>query len=121
MGDTGRAHQARARLPIDGGKDMAVIGIGRISGDPQELLGRYDRVIAQLKQVPPPGAVAHYCVVTPEGLRVANIFEDEESLRAHYARAEFRQALENAGMSPITPEVYPVHNWPPAAVPASVQ
>jgi hypothetical protein len=100
---------------------MAVIGIGRIPGDSQELLGKYDQVVAELGQIPPPGAISHYCVVTPEGITVANVFEDEDGLRAHYGRAEFRQALERAGVPRFTPEVRPVHNWRHAPVTAAVK
>jgi hypothetical protein len=98
-----------------------VIGITRISGDSQELLGKYDQVVAELGQIPPPGAIAHYCLVTPEGIRVANVFEDEDKLRAHYEREEFRRALERAGVPRVTPEVLTVHNWRHAPVPASVK
>jgi hypothetical protein len=68
-----------------------------------------------------PGAISHYCVVTPEGITVANVFEDEDGLRAHYGRAEFRQALERAGVPRFTPEVRPVHTWRHAPVAAAVK
>jgi heme-degrading monooxygenase HmoA len=81
-------------------------------GDTKELLARYDKVAPVVQGLgPPPGLIAHYCFETDYGIRVVNIYETEEQLRASYDRAAFREALKEGGIEYEDPTIMRVHNY----------
>jgi hypothetical protein len=81
-------------------------------GDSKDLLVRYDKV-APLVQAggPQPGHIAHYCLETDYGIRVVNVYETEQQLRAAYDRKDFREALKKGGIEYQEPTIWRVHNY----------
>jgi len=92
---------------------MPFVGSTNYEGDSKELLAKYDKAAARLqrRERPLPGMIAHYCAETDTGIRVANCYETEEQLRAHYEREDFREALRDAGIDYVPPQVMRVHNY----------
>jgi hypothetical protein len=81
-------------------------------GDTKELLARYDKVAPVVQALgPPPGQISHYCLETDYGIRVVNVYETEEQLRAAYDRPAFREALKEAGVEYHDPTIMRVHNY----------
>jgi hypothetical protein len=81
-------------------------------GDTKDTLALYDKVSPAVFALgPQPGHIAHYCLETDYGMRVVNIFETEQQLRAFYQRPEFRSALEDGGVEYHDPTIMPVHNY----------
>lgn len=90
---------------------MAVVGISDIKGDSKELLAKYDRAQPLMRERgPAPGLLAHTCVVLPDGMRIANVWESEEQLWAGFDNPQFREMLRSVGLEPVRPTVYPIHN-----------
>jgi hypothetical protein len=91
---------------------MTVVAITDIKGNPQELLGKYDKVNAQLMQqdARAPGLQVHTCVVLDDGIRIANVFENQQQALDGFNRPEFQAALRDAGFTPIEPTIHRVHN-----------
>jgi hypothetical protein len=54
--------------------------------------------------------IAHYCMETDQGIRVANCYETEQQLRDAYQREDFRDALRQAGIDYQDPQIMRVHN-----------
>ena len=81
-------------------------------GDTKELLARYDKVAPVVQALgPTPGQISHYCLETDYGIRVVNVCETEEQLRAFYDRPAFREALKEAGVEYHDPTIMRVHNY----------
>jgi hypothetical protein len=92
---------------------MAVVGLTEIKGNTEELLAKYDKANAAIMRDRPaaPGLLSHTCVVLPDGIRIANVFESEEQCRASFRNPQFQEILRNAGFDPIEPTVYKAHNF----------
>ena len=91
---------------------MAYIAAMDQHGDSKDLLARYDKIgQTLLAQGARPGQIAHYCMETDYGIRVVNVYETEEQLRAAYDRPEFRQALKDGGVQYHDPTIWRVHNY----------
>ena len=81
-------------------------------GDSKDLLARYDKVAPVVQAGgPQPGQISHYCMETDYGIRVVNVYETEEQLRAAYDRKEFRDALKQGGVEFQEPTIWRVHNY----------
>ena len=93
---------------------MAVVVTMNVKGDTQELLGKYDIVNQQLMSSnatgPPEGMLAHFCLETPDGIRVSNVWDNEEHAKADIESPVLREALAKAQMPAVTPQFLPVHN-----------
>jgi heme-degrading monooxygenase HmoA len=83
---------------------MAIVRIGVTDGDPTELEQRYRRVQEKLRSsggdFPPAGLKVHAAMKTPEGFRVANVWESEAQADAWWPRVE--EAMREEGGSPET-------------------
>ena len=92
---------------------MAVVGITDLVGDSKDLLAKYDKVSVAIRSAgpPSPGLISHTCVIRPEGLRIANVWESEADLWSGFNSDTFQNAIKSAGMEAIRPTVYPVHNY----------
>jgi hypothetical protein len=92
---------------------MAVVEISEFKGDPSDLLPRYDRVAAALKELPQPpsGWISHTCVELPDGFLVANLWETEDQAWTVFNSDAYQQALRAAGLESTGPSVYRVHNY----------
>jgi heme-degrading monooxygenase HmoA len=91
---------------------MAYSAVVDRQGDNAALLDRYDKVMPVVLGLgPQPGHIAHYCIETDSGIRIVNIFDTEDHLRAFFARPEFRKALEDGGVSWQDPVVWRVHSY----------
>ncbi len=88
---------------------MAVVALATLDGNPQQLLRMYDQVTAKLLAAPPAGLISHTCVVLDDGIRIASVFESEEIARSFYATARFQDAVREAGMQPVKPQILQVH------------
>ena len=88
---------------------MAVVVVSTHSGDPKDLLAKYDKVVAKLE--PPAGRITHTCVILDDGIRVVNMFETEDQARASFERPEFVQALRDAGMPQAERQTLQVHHY----------
>lgn len=91
---------------------MAVVVTMDMKGDTQDLLGKYEIVNQHLMSnpAPPQGLIAHFCLKTPDGIRVSNVWDSEEHARAGDEDPVLREALAKAQMPPMAPPFFPVHN-----------
>jgi hypothetical protein len=91
---------------------MPFVGATNYEGDTKDLLKKYDQASAQLqrREQPLPGMIAHYCMETDTGIRVANCYETEQQLRDAYKRNDYRDALRQAGIDYQDPQIMRVHN-----------
>jgi hypothetical protein len=104
---------SNGRQSCQGGFHMAVVGVTELVGDSKDLLAKYDQVNAAIRSAgaPAPGLISHTCLILPTGLRIANIWESEEQLWSGFNSDTFQSAVKAAGMEPVRPTVYPVHNY----------
>jgi hypothetical protein len=92
---------------------MAFVTTMDVKGDTRELLGKYDIVNQHLMSSgdgPPEGMLAHFCLETPDGMRVSNVWDTEEHAKADVNNPRLREALAKAEMPAVTPQFLPVHN-----------
>ena len=91
---------------------MAVVGLTEIKGDVPELLAKYDKVNEQLmaRGAPALGLLVHTCVVLPDGIRIANVWDTKEQALTAFRDESFQSALRSAGFEPIEPTILPTHN-----------
>jgi hypothetical protein len=91
---------------------MAVVVTMDQKGDTKELLGKYDIVSQHLmsRGAPPEGMIAHFCLETPDGMRVSNVWESEEAARAGANDPLLLEAFAKAQMPRVEPQFLPVHN-----------
>ncbi len=86
---------------------MAIVRVTQTDGDPGELEDRYRRVQERLRSGdgdwPPAGLKVHTAMRTPNGLRIANVWDSEE--QADAARARIAPILREEGGSPETMQV----------------
>ena len=91
----------------------------RIDGDPDDLLVRYDRMLAGF---PTDELLVHLCVRRPDGITIIDTCPTEADFRAFSTGPEFRGALEAVGLPmPIVESVGTVHlaRTPAGPVPIS--
>ena len=91
----------------------------RIDGDPDDLLARYDRMLAGF---PADELLVHVCVRRDNGITIIDTCPTEADFRAFSTSAEFRGALEAVGLpQPTIESVGAVHfaRTPAGPVPIS--
>jgi hypothetical protein len=81
-------------------------------GDTKALLKQYDIVdtALQVNPAPPKGMLAHFCLETPDGIRISNVWETEADATAGLEDPALQAAFRKAGITPGESHVYPVHN-----------
>jgi hypothetical protein len=92
---------------------MAVVATMDIKGNTRELLGKYDVVNSLLmtnETGPPEGMIAHFCLETPDGIRISNVWDSDEHAKADVENPALREALAKAQMPAVAPQFLPVHN-----------
>lgn len=91
---------------------MAVVVVMDQKGNTQELLKKYDIVNQHLMSAgaPPKGLIAHFCMETPDGMRVSNVFESKADAEAGMKNPLLLEGFAKGGMTPVEPQVLPVHN-----------
>jgi hypothetical protein len=81
--------------------------IWRFSGDPDELLLRYEAMIAE---IPAENMRLHLCLRADDGIVLVDTCPSKEVFDAFFAGAGFRSLRERHGLSePTTLEDHPVH------------
>ena len=92
---------------------MAVVALTELKGDVKELLGKYDRVNERLMErgTSPAGLQTHACVVLPDGIRIANVWDSAEQARESFKDEFFQKALRDAGFEPQEPVIHEVHRF----------
>ena len=86
---------------------MAVVVILEFPGGTQE---HYDALGRELtRSDPPPGALVHLAGPMEDGWRVIEAWESQAQAERFY-REELQQAFEKAGIQPVEPKVFPLHN-----------
>jgi hypothetical protein len=93
---------------------MAVVATMDIKGDTRELIDKYEIVNHHLMTNatggPPEGMIAHFCLETPDGIRVSNVWDTDEHAKGDVENPVLREALAKAQMPEVTPQFFPVHN-----------
>jgi len=83
------------------------LGTYRFEGDPDDLLVRYDRMLAGF---PVDELLVHVCVRRTDGITIIDTCPTEADFRAFSTSAEFRGALDAVGLpSPVIESVGAVH------------
>ena len=81
--------------------------IWRFSGDPDELMRRYD---AMLADIPPGNMRLHLCLRTPNGIVIVDTCPSREVFEAFSQSEEFRSLRARHGLpDPERLEDFPVH------------
>jgi len=91
---------------------MAVVVVIEQKGDTTELLKKYDIVNEHMmsRGAPPDGLLAHYCLETPDGMRVSNVWESEKQAEEGFKDPLLQEAFAKAQMPPAQPQILKVHN-----------
>ena len=87
---------------------MAIFMIHDAEGD---TLEHYDQFIQQLEQAGqgnPPGRLSHVTARKGGGYIVADVWESQEAFD-RFAQV-FVPLLQQVGVTPVQPQIYPVHN-----------
>lgn len=90
---------------------MPVLMMGKMDGDPDDLIDRYKRqqeLVYQEFGGSPPGYMAHVCARTQDGILVTNLVESEEAVWE--TRPRFEKTAEAVGLPEPEIDVYPVVN-----------
>jgi len=83
------------------------LGIYRLDGDPDDLLARYDRMLAGF---PTDELLVHVCVRRADGITIIDTCPTLEDFLAFSTSAEFRAALDAVGLpQPTIEDVGAVH------------
>ena len=83
------------------------LGTYRIDGDPDDLLARYDRMLAGF---PVDELLVHICVRRADGITIIDTCPTEADFRSFSTSAEFRSALDAVGLpQPLVESVGHVH------------
>ena|ERR1700674_4776642 len=92
---------------------MAVVVVMDQKGDTKELLKKYDIVDQHLQSrpQPPEGMIAHFCLQTPYGIRVSNVWESEARAQEGFKDPLLQEAFTKAEMPLVEPQIFPVHNY----------
>jgi hypothetical protein len=81
--------------------------IWRFRGDPDDLLRRYDALVAE---IPPENMRLHLCLRAPDGILMVDTCPSKEVFEAFAHGDAFRSLLERHGLSkPELLEDFPVH------------
>ena len=91
---------------------MAVLVVMEQKGDTQELLKKYDIVSQHMMQsgMPPAELIGHFCIETPDGIRVSNVWETEAAATAGMNDPRLIEGFKKAGMPESTPQMMKIHN-----------
>lgn len=92
---------------------MAIGILIEIPGGTQK---QYDKVLEklQLGGKPAPGGLYHVAGPMDGGWRVVDVWESKEAFDTFF-KAKLQKALQEAGVPPFQPKVFPVHNTLKAA------
>ena len=82
------------------------LGIYRFTGDPQELLPAYDRL---MEAMPPGGLLFHACIVEVSGIAILDACPSEEAFRGFSTDPKLAEAFAAAGLPQPTIEDGAVH------------
>ncbi len=86
---------------------MAIVAIQRYVGDPAELREQYLRSNAILRgRGPADGVLAHLSFETETGLCVVNVWRSVADQQRAAEQADFRAALQEAGMPYVEPVIH---------------
>jgi hypothetical protein len=94
---------------------MAVLVIFRASGDPADLLSRYERTLAGATALASARPEAHFCVPTESGIMIVDVWNSRAELqRAVIDNKAFQAKWDEAGWPEEAVEIFEVHNseWP---------
>lgn len=94
---------------------MAVLVIFRAQGDTDDLLGRYDRTLADATAGAPIRPEAHYCVRTESGIMIVDVWDSLSDVKCAVTENEdFQANWSAAGWPEETVEVFELHSsgWP---------
>ena len=90
---------------------MPVLMIATISGDPDDLVPRYERqqgLLVEEFDGTPPGFMAHACARTDDGLLITNVVESEETIWE--TRPRFQKTADEVGLPEPDIDVHPIVN-----------
>lgn len=90
---------------------MSVLMIGKMNGDPEDLVERYreqQRLLYEEFEGAPPGYLAHVCAKTGDGIIVANVVASEETVWE--LRPRFEKTADAVGLPKPEIDVFPVVN-----------
>jgi hypothetical protein len=90
---------------------MAVLAVFTVRGDTDELLARYDKLMAELPGRTPTHPLAHAAIPAAEGMRVYDVWESEAALGDFAQNPVFRQLLAEVGLPEPEVDVRPVHRF----------
>ena len=92
---------------------MAIGILIEIPGGTQK---HYDKVMdkLQLGGKPAPGGIFHVAGPMEGGWRVVDVWESKEAFD-HFFKTKLGKAIQEAGVPPFQPKVFPVHNTLQAA------
>lgn len=95
------------------GEGMA---IGIVIEIPGRTKAQYDAVMDKLhlEGKMPPGGLYHVAGPMEGGWRVVDVWQSQQDFDAFF-HAKLKQALQDAGLPPFQPKVFPVHNTLKAA------
>jgi hypothetical protein len=83
------------------------LGTYRFTGDPDDLVARYDRLMANF---PEESLLVHLCVRGNDGITIIDTCPDEANFRSFSTSAEFRSALGAVGLpEPVVDRIGDVH------------
>jgi hypothetical protein len=103
-----RVPAARARAEAAPGGPLAVhASLWKFAGDPDDLLARYDAMIAEIGAG---GMRLHVCLRAEDGFLLLDTCPDRETFEAFAASAGFRELRARHGLpEPVQVDDYPVH------------
>jgi hypothetical protein len=93
---------------------MAVVVVMEQKGDTRELVKKYDIVNEHLmknRPTPPEGLIGHFCIETPTGIRISNVWDTETNAQRGAQDPLLREALTKAQMPQVEPQTLPLHNY----------
>jgi hypothetical protein len=90
---------------------MSVLILFRWEGDPNELLGAYDRELEHPAPREQPRRISHTCARADDGIVVVDVWQSREDFQQMMDNSEFQKNLEAARWpsEPQLVEVYEVH------------
>jgi hypothetical protein len=91
---------------MKGEKSMAIAVLFEAPGVTQE---QYDATLREVGSELQPGQIFHLAGPMEDGWRVVDVWESQEALDTFW-REKLGQAMQNAGMPELQPEVFQVHN-----------
>jgi quinol monooxygenase YgiN len=91
---------------------VSVLVLFKWEGDPDELLGAYDRELAHAVPREQPQRISHTCARANDGIVIVDVWQSREDFQKMMEDPEFQKNLEAAGWpsQPQLVEVYEVHS-----------